>query len=740
MTRRTLAAALVIIGTGMVQPAAQTPPPPPQRQPFSASATAILVDVVVRDRRGRPLTTLDAADFEISEDGRPQKIDTFTKVSRGTGIGLSVAWRTDGTTMVTPPKPDTNAEASGRGDTSHPPDDGGATAIVFDQLAAESLRLAQKATLTYVPMNGDSDVQVGVFATDPGIRVLQPFTTDRGRIRRAVSAVLPSGVSAAEQKAERRDELMERRRDLNAARDPMTGGASASSATMAQNASAIGQSEMELRLLQTELNMLRASEHLDRENRGYDTVLALAEVIRSLASFPGRKTIVFFSEGLPASPALSARLDTIIDIANRANVTAYAVDANGLRATSTSDTMKKEMAAFAEERFRQLATAADRSDQPLTMEFERVEDTLRLDSRTGLARLADETGGFLVEQSNDLTSAFRRIDEDSQFHYLLTYSPHDAAFDGRFRTIQVKVRRPGAQVFARKGYRALRRAPSVNINGDEAPALALLERSPVPNAFPVHAASLSFPEPARPGLSPVLVRVTTDHLRFDLDPRRATYTADATIVVRVRDNHGRDVQKVSQQYLLTGDAKDVGAARRGEILFYRELDLPHGTYSMETVVFDAVAAAGSARISTITVPRPNARELESSSLIIVARIEETGNPAATVSRASAPLWVGSLLLYPNLGEAISKARTPDVPFYFVLYGISQAPTARVQLLSNGRSIADVPLQLPAAIDARIQHVGRLPIATLPAGTYELRIAVTDGAREVTRSAFLTITE
>ena len=103
-------------------------------------------------------------------------------------------------------------------------------------------------------------------------------------------------------------------------------------------------------------------------------------------------------------------------------MTAYAVDAKGLRAKSSLTNVRKEIEGFAEERFNQVSSGTDRSDQPLTMALERVEDTLRLDSRTGLARLAEDTGGFLVEQTNDLSSAFRRIDEDNQFHYLLTYS------------------------------------------------------------------------------------------------------------------------------------------------------------------------------------------------------------------------------------------------------------------------------------------------------------------------------
>jgi hypothetical protein len=41
---------------------------------------------------------------------------------------------------------------------------------------------------------------------------------------------------------------------------------------------------------------------------------------------------------------------------------------------------------------------------------------------------------------------------------------------------------------------------------------------------------------------------------------------------------------------------------------------------------------------------------------------------------------------------------------------------------------------------RVQHVGRLPIAALPAGTYELRIRVSDGRQELSRTAFFTIVE
>ncbi len=265
--------------------------------------------------------------------------------------------------------------------------------------------------------------------------------------------------------------------------------------------------------------MIRSFDSLDRDHQGYETSRSLLAIVESLANAPGRKTIVFFSEGLPASPALSARLDTLIDAANRAHVTTYAIDAKGLRTRSSNETVSKEVNAFVTERTSQLSTGSDATNEPLTMSFERVEDTFKLDSRTGLARLAEDTGGFLIEQTNDLSNAFRRIDEDTRFHYLLTYSPANTNFDGKFRSIGVKVRRPGIRVFARKGYRAIRAALHPDSASYETPALALLGRTPLPRAFPVNAAAFSFPDRLpRPDAS----RAAVQHRRASLRCRCRT--------------------------------------------------------------------------------------------------------------------------------------------------------------------------------------------------------------------------
>jgi VWFA-related protein len=732
--RAAIAAVLVLTGSATVTVRSQSPALPRADQAYTSAATAILVDVVVRDRRGHPVIDLTADDFEVYEDGVNQKVDTFTRVSRGGGIGVGVAWKAGAATtsvMTSRPVPGGPAETRQADDTT--------VALVFDHLSTESLRLAQRATLDYVPTTGDSEVRVGVFATDPGFRVIQPYTADRAVVRIAVAKVTPSGTASEEGKGERADELQARRRELETQNAiAISAARSISGAALARNSSEIGSRETEVRLMQTELNMLRSFENLDRDHRGYNTSGALLGVVESLSLLPGRKTIVFFSEGLPVSPALAARLDAVIEAANRANVTTYAIDALGLRTQTAATTMKKEMEGFVEDRFSQLSSGSDHTNQPLTMAFERVEDTLTLDSRTGLAKLAEDTGGFLVENSNDLGAAFRRIDEDNQFHYLLTYSPRNAAFNGKFRSIRVKVRRPSTHVFARRGYRALRATGTSDTASFEAPALAILDGGRLPNAFPVHAASFSFPDPVRPGLTPLLVHVRTDALHFAVDDRKSTYASQAAIVVRVRTGAGHEVQKLSQRYQLSGDARDVEAARQGDIIFYRELDLEPGVYTIESVVFDAGARRGSARVTTLNVPAVDRDHLSMSSLVLVNRIEETSALPPTSSSSQPPLFVGNLLLYPNLGEPVSKAAVGELPFYFTLYGSVSDARVTAQLSRNGQPLAEAAVSLAAATGRRIQHIGRLPVAGLSVGTYELRIAVRTAGLELTRTAFFTL--
>lgn len=705
-------------------------------QPYLSRATAILVDVVVRDRQGRPVLDLKPEEFEIAEDGVPQDVGSFTLVSRGTGIGIGVRVKKDQPTSVLNP----TGESREADDAQQIPP---VVAIVFDALSPEALRLCQRAALDNIGMAGAANARTAVFSTEPYLRVLQPYTIEPGLLRRAVQEVAPSGTEVKDSRDARLIELRKRLKDIDVSgMDPASTATAAQGGGSTTGLGAVGQTEVERRLALGEMRMVQAFESLDRDHRGYSTTNSIIAVLQSMAFMPGRKSVVFFSEGLPASPALESQLQSLIETANRSNITIYAVDANGLRVQSSTAETRREVEALGDDRLRQVGSGIDYTEGPLTRAMERTEDLLKYNNEGGLQLMADDTGGFLITGTNDIGSAFRRIDEDMRFHYLLTYSPTNDVMDGKFRNIAVKVRRPDVVVFARKGYRAVRAPTGVPVMAYEAPALALLDSSPLPNAFPTHASAFAFPEPNQPGLTPIVVRVSTGQLQFNVDEKKSTYTAQVAVVARIRSAPGQIVQKLSQEYVLTGDAKDLDAAKKGEILFYREAELSSGAYEVETIVYDSIAEKGSARVATVVVPGPASPRLRMSSLVLVSRTEQTPASAVSKNDRRAPFYYGDTLLYPNVGEPLRRGKDEAVSFYFVVYPVPGrcACSASIELLTNGKPIAEAPRELPSTETTRLQHVGNVPIADLPPGTYELRVTVRDSQDQQTRSAFFTVTE
>jgi hypothetical protein len=298
----------------------------------------------------------------------------------------------------------------------------------------------------------------------------------------------------------------------------------------------------------------------------------------------------------------------------------------------------------------------------------------------------------------------------------------------------VRTRRQGVTVQHRKGYYALRAPAGEPVLAYEAPALARLDRTPVPNAFPVRAAALRFPERDRPGLTPIIVEVPTAGLTFRPSLEDKTkYTSDVTVLVRVRDQAGEPLEKMSQQYELQGALDEVDGARKGEIIFYREIELPPGVYSLETIVFDALSEKASVRFSTVEKPPLDSERLRVSSLLIVRRGEKVSEGDGL---AGNPLCVGEMLLYPNLGTPLTAGVDKELPFFFTVYlQTDDAATASLEVLQNARPLARVSLELDEPDSSRrIQQVSRIPIDQLAPGTYELRVTVRQGSSGVTHTA------
>ena len=90
-------------------------------------------------------------------------------------------------------------------------------------------------------------------------------------------------------------------------------------------------------------------------------------------------------------------------------------------------------------------------DAPLSKALEKNEDVLRQDPHSSLGTLAQSTGGLIFDSTNNLRQGFDRVETDLRNYYLVGYTPSNEAYDGRFRTIDVKVKRPGLTVAARQG-------------------------------------------------------------------------------------------------------------------------------------------------------------------------------------------------------------------------------------------------------------------------------------------------
>ena len=407
------AALLLALGaTGAAQQPAQPPAEPAAQPPvFRAGINYVRVDVIVSDKNGNPVADLQVPDFEVSEDGKPQTIDTFKLVKLDGGTAESIK---------EPPKEirndfDEEMEAAR--------DDVRLFAIFLDDYhvrrgASMAVR-GQLARFIETQM-GPSDM----------VGVMYPLeATGSVRMTRNHSAVS----RGLQQFLGRKFEY-----------DPKN---------------------------QFEQNYAHYPTEIVEKIRNQVSLSALKALIIHMGSLKeGRKSLVLVSEGYtniippqmrsadaqqpglgnPAAgnpfagqndinedrAAWSAGLDMnsdlreIYDTANRNNVAIYAVDPRGLPG-------------FEFDINENIGFQTDSNYLSSTM------DTLRT--------LAENTDGRAIVNRNDIAVGMKQITRDSSAYYLIGYNSAQAPTDGKFHEIKVKVKRPGVQVRSRKGYWALNR-------------------------------------------------------------------------------------------------------------------------------------------------------------------------------------------------------------------------------------------------------------------------------------------
>jgi hypothetical protein len=289
---------------------------------------------------------------------------------------------------------------------------------------------------------------------------------------------------------------------------------------------------------------------------------------------------------------------------------------------------------------------------------------------------------------------------------------------------------------ARRGYYAVPPTGSSPMFYYEAPPLALLSGSARPKDFPLLVNSLNFPEAGRIGRTAVEVEVPTGAFTFTPDNEKKVYGSDFSIVVLIRDQSKRVVDKLSHHYGLVGPLKSLDSLKKGKILFYRETSLPPGKYEVDAVAYDALNSKSSVNSCSLEIPEANENDLRLSSVTIIQRAEQIKE------KTDSPFLVGDqLLVYPNLGEPVRKS-AKQMGFYFNIYtakGAAEPLKLTLEVLQNNQSVVTVPLKLGAPdANGRIQYASALPLDSLNSGNYELKISVSDAKSAVSRSAAFTV--
>ena len=671
-------------------------------QSFGTTTTAITVDVVVQDKRHNPITDLRRADFELTEDGVRQDVAELQVIAASaTANGTNATARAPGAAA--------NSDTVSSSGVPSPT----FVALVFDELTTEGRNYANKAVQAYLETQHTNDF-AGVFQTGSSLVTVTPYTNDV----RALAAALRKVAGRAT------TPLF----DPSKATGPGEATAPAGGAPPSSSTSFIPSAASGASLAEKALGLWE----MERLDRGYATADGLRAIVGSLGFLPGRKTVVFFAENLSMPDEAMRSFTEMTAAANRANVAIYTVDVAGLRGVSPNVASANAVNSVGQAALEVNERGESRNS---IRAMESMERTLRENPHVSLTHLSRDTGGFLIDNTNDLTGGFRRIDADRRFHYVLTYTPRNADFNGEWRGITVKIpSRPGVIVRARSGYVAVHTPGAIPLLTYEGRAVADLSRQPSPTDLPIRAAALVFPRANGGARIAIVADTMASALTFEEVGDQ--YRSNFTVLAQLRDEHGEVVRKASRPFRLAGPIADRAKVQAGSVLFYRQPTVPPGQYTLEVVVDDALARrAGVLRIPVTVRDEPQGPRV--SSLMLVARAEKLSQ-TALVAQDDNELTVGNVQLYPNIGQPYRSA--DNLSFYAaIIPGDSSVAAGTLSLARGDTTLASQPLVLPAAdASGRIRVMGELPLASLGPGSYTLTLTITGGPAPVIRGATFSV--
>jgi VWFA-related protein len=455
---------------------------PPSQPSFRASTTLVEVDAVVTNHRGQFVNGLNADDFEVLEDGKPQQIERAYVV---TGRVTTAATTS---TVAADPQGATPRSSSQR-----------VFILFFDQdhLQEGPFKRLQDAAVAFLSAQfSEGDVGGVVIG---GTMLGNRLTTDREALLAAVRDAKPNFA-----KTSRRLELLEWPR-LNSETEAIRIALANDREVLAQAVRRACEDDRSMcRAIDPEPAIMEKARRVvgDLRPAARRTVMALEALAMGLARLPGRKAIVLMTEGFFVEESW-ADLRQIVGASARSNVRIYSIDARGLDTRQVNDP-------------RQLAPMDPGGSIPLEA-YNTIDD--------GPNMLAVNTGGYAIRHTNAFADALSEIARDTGTYYVIGYRPANSTLDGSFRKIAVRLKRPGLTVRARRGYLATPPPPSSASPPAESksdPASESITSPPVAATTPV------------PATAAGEARAATVAPATELNPNAATVPAAAAVAAKVR--------------------------------------------------------------------------------------------------------------------------------------------------------------------------------------------------------------
>jgi VWFA-related protein len=665
-----------------------------------AGTEEVMLDVVVRDKHGRRVTDLQPGDLEIFDNGVRRIVQSFQLVEVGQGSAGAAS-------------PARQAPAE-KPKELNPLDQVRLVTLIFNRLDLNGRHLAHTAAAALVKNEFPENVYMSVFVLGDRLQALQPFTNDRALLRTAVDHATSGSDTEFVSDSSRIEEQMKRMLG-----PPTAGGSVGEQVQAADNAAGA--------MARLMLNMLQTAERSELAQLGRSSIWGLMSSVEGQTNLPGRKSILLFSSGFGVPQGMEESWRTLISTANRFNVTFYAIDARGLDTSRANEQAVAQLNDAASASRASAMTGAGTVTPAMANSVDTAMNAGKNGGQDTLADLAQSTGGFLISNSNDFREGLRKVSEDIESYYEVTYNPQIASYDGSYRKIEVRSPRAGLRIQSRAGYFAL---PVSAASGPilapyEVPLMQALHAGPLPHPFDFESAGMHFRGAHGESACSLVLDIPLANVTLRQAAAQGAFVGDVAYVAIIKNLKGDVVEKFRGDVPLAATAAQVPALKNSHFIFARSLALAAGQYTLEAAAVDRTDSRIGARKSAFLVPESQP-EIEMSSVALVRGIRDKSE----TTPPDDPFEMGGKVITPSLSP-VSRADRRELRFYMVIYpdkNIRKKPELVMKFSRDGVEVGGGSPALPEPDSSgRIQYVVAASPDKMEPGNYEVRFLVMQGA-------------